>query len=155
VETYAWRVLQNSSEDEPAAVEPTRRWAVEVALRPGVTDSVAESLLRAAQVAGIAGLRQAATGRRYELAGELDRAQVERIARGLLANDVIQTYSVNSPIPPPFVPAQAADDTAETIPLRGLDDAGLLALSLARRLSLDVQEMRAIVQHFRQEGRDL
>ncbi|MCC7355642.1 MAG: phosphoribosylformylglycinamidine synthase subunit PurS, partial [Anaerolineae bacterium] len=141
--------------DGPAtSVRSPDSWVVEVALRPGVTDSVAESLVRAAQVAGIAGLRQAATGRRYELAGSLMASQVERIAQSLLANAVIQTYTINAPIPPPFVPAQPPDDNVEVIALREADDAELLAISRARRLSLDLHEMRAIAQHFRQEGRD-
>ncbi len=154
VETYAWQGLDGSGPAGAAAPLPAGSWVVEVALRPGVTDSVAESLVRAARVAGIPGLQQAATGRRYELTGDLDAEQVERIAGSLLANTVIQTYAVNAPIPPPFVPAQPPDDTVEVIPLREAEDADLLAISRSRRLSLDLNEMRAIARHFRQEGRD-
>ncbi len=153
VETYTWQALDGDGSG-PAIVSPPGSWVVEVALRPGVTDSVAESLLRAARVAGIGGLRQAATGRHYELMGDLDAEQVERIAQSLLANTVIQTYTINAPMPPPFVPAQPPDDTVEVIPLREADDDELLAISRARRLSLDLREMRAIARHFRQEGRD-
>jgi phosphoribosylformylglycinamidine (FGAM) synthase-like enzyme/phosphoribosylformylglycinamidine (FGAM) synthase PurS component len=153
VEAYTWQALDDDG-NISAAGSAGGIWVVEVALRPGVTDSVAESLVRAAQVAGITGLRQAATGRRYELMGNLEAGQVERIAQSLLANTVIQTYTINAPISPPFVPAQPPDDTVEIIPLREADDAELLAISRARRLSLDLREMRAIAQHFRQEGRD-
>ena len=153
VETYTWQALDGDG-SMVVAKPPMGSWVVEVALRPGVTDSVAESLVRAAQVAGISGLRQAATGRRYELVGNLEASQVERIARSLLANTVIQTYTINAPIAPPFVPARPPDDTVEVIPLREADDSELLAISRARRLSLDLHEMRAIARHFRQEGRD-
>ena len=68
---------------------------VEVALLPGVTDSVAESLLAGARLIGVAGLARAATGRRYVVAGQVSTDQARRLAEGLLANVVIQTYAVD------------------------------------------------------------
>ena len=71
-------------------------WSVEVTLSPGVTDSVAESLLAGAWLIGVPQLEQAATGQRYVLRGALGEVAVERIAGSLLANGVIQTYHVNA-----------------------------------------------------------
>ncbi|MEJ5197627.1 MAG: phosphoribosylformylglycinamidine synthase subunit PurS, partial [Anaerolineae bacterium] len=127
---------------------------VEVALRPGVTDSVAESLLEGAAMIGVTGLARAATGRRYAIAGRLREDEVQRLAEGLLANVVIQSYAINQPIAPPFVPVQMADATVETIPLRAADDERLLAISRERRLSLDLAEMQAIRDYYRREGRE-
>ena len=129
-------------------------WAVEVALRPGVTDSAAESLLEGARTAGIAGIEAAATAQRYLLEGELDDATIERIAGSLLANPVIQTWCVNHPIEPPFVLAAPARGGVARIPMSGATDPELLALSESRRLSLDLAEMRAIAAWFAAERRE-
>ncbi|MCE1194936.1 hypothetical protein LWX53_00340, partial [bacterium] len=55
------------------AVEPvgaaaeTRGDVVEVAYHPGVTDPVADEILRSARELGVAGAEAAATGQRYEI----------------------------------------------------------------------------------------
>lgn len=127
---------------------------VEVVLLPGVTDSVAESLLEGARMIGAQGLEQAATGQRYVIRGDVTVEEVGRIARQLLANEVIQTYSIDEPVSPPFMPVQAANDTVEVIPITEADDAGLEAISRERRLSLDLAEMRAIQTYYRSVGRE-
>ncbi len=129
-------------------------WTVEVALLPGVTDSVAESLLASARTVGVTGLAAAATGHRYTIGGRLDEGAVRRIASGLLANSVIQTFTVNAPVPPPLVPAQPPDATVEIIPLTQATDPELQAISAERRLALDLAEMQAIQAHFRAQGRE-
>ncbi|PKO20831.1 MAG: phosphoribosylformylglycinamidine synthase [Chloroflexi bacterium HGW-Chloroflexi-1] len=138
--------------------EPSRsianRKSVEVLLRPGVTDSVAESLLEGARMIGEHRLQRAAAARRYVISGDLPDSDVRRIAEGLLANGVIQTYAIDRPAAPPFVPAQPADATVEVIPLAGADDATLEAISHARRLALDLAEMAAIQDYYRGEGRE-
>lgn len=157
VEQAQWRPL--SAAMEPAASGDA--WSVEVTLLPGVTDSVAESLLAGAAMVGVQGLRRAAAGHRYTLMGDLSEADVHRVARGLLANEVIQRYWVNRPASPPFLDDQGGRPTAggeaswvEVIPLCEADDAGLLAISQARRLALDLAEMRAIQAYFRAAGRE-
>ena len=52
---------------------PPDAWSVEVTLLPGVTDSVAESLLAGARLIGVTQLEQAATGQRYVLHGALSQ----------------------------------------------------------------------------------
>ncbi|MDW8316387.1 MAG: AIR synthase-related protein [Anaerolineae bacterium] len=158
VEEALWRPV--SAGAEPAA--PADAWSVEVTLLPGVTDSVAESLMAGAAMIGVHGLRRAASGRRYTLTGDLSEVDVHRVARGLLANEVIQRYWVNRPARPPFLEdgrdgASGEADGApwvEVIPLREADDAGLLAISQARRLALDLAEMRAIQAYFRAAARE-
>ena len=149
VEEAAWRLL-----DVGRVANPSYAWTVEVALLPGVTDSVAESLAASARTIGVTGLAAAATGHRYVIEGPVAESEVRRIASGLLANSVIQTFAINAPVPPPLVPAEPPDATVEIIPLTGLDDAGLVALSRERRLSLDLAEMRAIQAHFRDQHRE-
>lgn len=127
---------------------------IDVVLLPGVTDPVAESLLRAARVLGFEGVRQAATGRRYVLEGEVEASTLEELAVRVCCNPLIERYAVNRPVAPPFVAPQAADETVEVIALRKADDVALEAISRERRLALDLEEMRAIRAYFQQEGRD-
>jgi phosphoribosylformylglycinamidine synthase len=156
VERLAGRLLTDpvtevytlGEEPSPAGVQ-----RVERTLLPGVTDPAAETLTHAAALIGIS-LEQAATGERYDLTGDLTAQAVQRIAAGVLSNAVIHRISVGEAISAPFVPAAPTDLTVETIPVRGLDDAALLALSAERRLSLDLAEMRAIRAYFEAEGRD-
>jgi phosphoribosylformylglycinamidine synthase len=133
---------------------------VEVALLPGVTDSVAESVREGAAMIGVAGLQQAASGHRYLLYGSITRDDVHRLATGLLANEVIQAFHVGEPVDPPFMrlldqstPEQIAR-AVETIPLRQAGAEELLAISRDRRLSLDLAEMRAIRDYYASEDRE-
>lgn len=128
--------------------------SVEVSPLPGVTDSVAESLLRVAHGLGFSALHAAATGTRVRLHGLWDEAAVQGVARGLLANEVVQRFTVDSPVPPPFVADTPAPPRVERVPLRGADDAALLAISQSRRLSLNLDEMRAVRSWFEGQGRE-
>src|SRR5690606_37174535 len=65
------------------------RHIVETALWPGVTDPVADQIVRCAALLGFTGVQRAATGRRYELHGALSEAEVDFLARRLLSNLVI------------------------------------------------------------------
>src|SRR6266508_3302621 len=64
---------------------------LEVALRPGVTDPVAEQLVRAAHELHLDGVHRAATGQRFVLCFDQNTDHVsisESIAKSLLANNV-------------------------------------------------------------------
>jgi len=104
-----------------------------VGLRPGVTDSVAESLIRGARVIGVT-LQQAATARRYIFHGRLSTADVQRIARELLCNEIIHVYSLD-PLKPPFAPPAEASEVVETVALRGTSDETLKHISATRSAS--------------------
>ncbi|MAF13145.1 hypothetical protein CMK11_22050, partial [Candidatus Poribacteria bacterium] len=66
-------------------------WIAEAHFKPGVTDSVGESVIRGAAVIGIEGVARAATGQKVYLLADIDRDAAERIANRVLINDVIQT----------------------------------------------------------------
>ena len=70
-QTAAWR---------PARAPKAGGPVIEVALRPGVTDPVAEQVVRAARMLGIAGVERAATG--VHAAVDLDRCRDGLAARG-------------------------------------------------------------------------
>ncbi len=159
IEQATWQILDSLDKNPtPNPRPPAPTWQIEVTLLPGVTDSVAESLLEGAQMAGLPGLEQAATGHRYTLTGAIEAQAAQRIATRLLANEVIQTYRINQPIPPPFVPVLSStyskNDNVELIPLTNADEAELARISGARRLSLDQAEMQAIQAYYRRERRE-
>jgi phosphoribosylformylglycinamidine synthase len=126
--------------------------AVETALLPGVTDASAQAVSLAAATIGLP-VSAVATGKRFEIEGDVDEEVLAQLAKRLLANPVIEHWSVG-PIEPTFVDADAVGDTGvELVELEGLDDEALLALNQDRGLSLDLAELRAIVEHFRSAGR--
>jgi phosphoribosylformylglycinamidine synthase len=126
--------------------------AVETALLPGVTDASAQAVALAATTIGLP-ISAVATGKRFEIEGDVDDEVLSQLARRLLANPVIEHWSVG-PIEPTFVDADAVGDTGvELVDLEGLDDEALLALNNDRGLSLDLAELRAIAEHFRTAGR--
>ena len=130
------------------------QFTIETTLLPGVTDPPAENLRHAAELLGIDGLARVATGHRYELAGDLNKSDKQRLATELLANPVIQRFAIDQPISPPFFAYQESDGLVEEITLRGVDDDILLAISQERRLALNLEEMQAVRAYYEQEGRD-
>ena len=86
-------VIQYFTIDKPAA--RSFDWLIEVGFRPGVTDNVGKTAAEAVRLLLGQG-RDAGvfTSRQYCLTGRLDGAHVERIASGLLANDLIQRYEI-------------------------------------------------------------
>ena len=138
---------------------------LEVALRPGVTDPVAEQIVRAAHEIGIHGVHHAATGQRFTLqfhasvssSSVLPSSDLIRLSAALsaalLSNNVIQHWAIGS-IEPSFPEEIASSGTVELIPLRSISDEELLSLSKSRRAALDLREMQAIQNYFIQEQRD-
>jgi phosphoribosylformylglycinamidine synthase len=126
---------------------------IETALRPGVTDPVAEQIVRCAHMLGIDRVERAATGKRFVVYGDLSEADYHTLAKRLLANDVIERYALG-PIDPIFPHPAEASGNVEIIPVRNLDDDGLLAVSRDRRAALDLAEMQAVQVYFRSIDRD-
>lgn len=126
---------------------------IEVALRPGVTDPVAEQIVRAARLLGIGGVQRAATGQRYVVHGNLSKSDLLTLTRRLLANNVIHHYALGE-IEPSFPQSAEASGQIEHLSLLDQDEAGLLALSAQRRAALDLAEMQAIQDYYRKQGRE-
>jgi phosphoribosylformylglycinamidine synthase subunit PurSL len=125
---------------------------VEVALRPGVTDPVAQEIVRAAHELGFQGVQRAATGLRFEIEG-LDAAQSEKLARQLLANNVIQRWTIGE-IAPSFPEEAESSGDVEILPILELSNNELLDLSKDRRAALDLAEMQAVQAYYRKIDRD-
>lgn len=128
--------------------------AIEISFLPGVTDSVAENLLKAAHHLGYTGLEQAATGIRYEPTKSLSAKALEKLALNF-ANPVIQRFAINQRVQPPFFdPPSSWKPVVETIQLQQASDAALLQIAKERRLALDLNEMQAIRNYYQQEQRE-
>ncbi|MCE9644422.1 MAG: phosphoribosylformylglycinamidine synthase subunit PurL [Chloroflexi bacterium] len=128
---------------------------LEVALRPGVTDPVAEQIVRAAYEIGIDGVWRAATAQRFVLKFNepAEQPAVDQIVKNLLANPVIQHWAMGEIIPS-FPQEAESSGTVEILPIRSLDQEELLALSRERRAALDLAEMQAVQNYFLKEQRD-
>jgi phosphoribosylformylglycinamidine synthase len=125
---------------------------IEVHLKPGVMDPVAQSCEQAIKDMGFA-VSSVRTARRYELEGELDDAQRDAIARKLLANAVIEdVYFVAHT--PAEVHGHSYEFKVTQVPIRELDDAGLIKLAKEGDLFLNLTEMKAIQGYFRSLGRE-
>ncbi len=136
-------------------VETAAPHIIEVTLHPGVTDTTAESLLRAIQQLNITSVAHTATGQRYEIHEPLTQEQLHALAASAFCNTVIQRYTLDAAIEPPFASAAAGtrQGLIEQIELRGLDDNALMAISRERRLSLDLAEMRAVQAYYTAQQR--
>ncbi|MEQ1872831.1 MAG: phosphoribosylformylglycinamidine synthase subunit PurL [Ilumatobacteraceae bacterium] len=147
VQTAEWRAVDTSTSATSA------EQVIETARRPGVTDSVAEQIVRAAHELGISAVQRAATGNSYRVGGRLEAGDLRTLAERLLANSVIQHFKIGS-IEPTFPQSAQGSARVDIVPLRELNADGLLALSRDRRAALDLAEMEAIQNYFRLEDRD-
>ena len=137
--------------------------AVSVGYKPGVTDPVAKSARVAIEdllgrPLGDAG--HVYTGRLFLLGG-VGRDAAGRIARALLANEVIERVSVQTfqewlGSPPDLAVPRVAEHPARPVEAVSLDleDAGLAKLSRDRLLALSVEEMRTLRDAFRRAAQD-
>ena len=126
---------------------------IEIHLKSGVTDPVAESVMAAIKDMGEtpAGVR---TARKYVLLGELKPSQIDTIARKILANDVIEDVVIGDEAEPPSPHLKPYELNLVHWPIRDLDDAGLEALSKEKDLFLNLVEMRTIQDYYRRLGRE-
>lgn len=133
-------------------------WLLAVGLLPGVTDAVGRSVERAAEDC----LGRRLEGHAYTsvlyLVWGIAQTELERAARELLHNPLIQrakleraprVLDLGVPRAGSATPAAVA-----RVPLREADDATLERISAAGMLALSLAEMRAIAAHFRERGRD-
>ena len=127
-------LLQTGSWDR--CISSKGNHVVESMLHPGVTDPVATELQRLAGTAGIEVV--AATGKRFALIGEIERRDVDRLASSVLANPIIEQWSIDSFAGPIHNPnSDAQRPLAGQIDLSSATtDEDLIALNVERGLAL-------------------
>ncbi len=131
------------------------RARVLVAKKPGVTDSIAQTLAHAMEASELSAPDpQVATFQAWEFEGELQHTDLDQIARRLLANPVIEDVHIQSE-ELAFAPAsEESDHDRVEVPILGLGDEELLTLSHEGTFSLNLTEMKAIQAHFQEQGRE-
>ncbi len=152
-------IIQEFSINRPLA--KNFDWLIEVGFRPGVTDNVGKTAREAIALllGGTLGERKinVYTSRQYLLSGTLTKADAERIAHDLLANDLIERYQVvgkeefdfqnGLPAVVPQVTGKG-DPQLATINLTQLDAKTLLKISQEKLLALNLEEMQTIAKYF-------
>ena len=130
-----------------------RATLLEVHLKSGVTDPVAESVMTAIRDMG-ATPAHVRTARKYVLLGEAKPAVVDTIARKVLANDCIEDVVIGDEAEPPSPHLSPYELEITYWPITELTEADLVELSKQKDLFLNLVEMKAIQEHYRQLGRE-
>ncbi len=126
---------------------------IEVHLKSGVTDPVAQSVMAALADMGVKA-DNVRTARKYLLLGEIKRSQADMIAKRVLANDCIEDCVVGDEAEPPSPHLKPYELEVVHWPITDLDDEGLEALSKDKDLFLNLIEMQTIQKHYRDFGRE-
>jgi phosphoribosylformylglycinamidine synthase len=148
-----WQEFYMPSDEVPLA--STNEMVVEVTYRPGVTDPVAEQLLRATRMINHYKVDAASSGQRFVVKGEnLSPDLMHKLAKRLFANAVIQYYALGR-ITPTFPQETIASGRVDRFQLAEMSSEQLLRLSQERRAALNLEEMQAIQSYCQREGRDL
>lgn len=147
----------HTAQTAPAATDFD--WIIEVGFRPGVTDNEGRTARETLRT--VLGERNADiavyTSTQYLISGDLSRAQVEHIAKDLLANELIQRFQIAGKddwTASPGFPARTAavtgeaSSTVDIVDLSSMDDAALMQLSRENILALNLEEMRCIRDYY-------
>jgi len=124
-------------------------YSVEVAYNAGVTDPVAETIIKAVADLGISGVRAAKTAQRYLISGQLDESELVVISSRLLVNPIIQHVVAEEPVAFPKNPQYHFK--LKHVDLPSADKEGLA--KLAQQFGFTDDEMRTIAAYFQREGR--
>jgi phosphoribosylformylglycinamidine synthase subunit PurSL len=133
---------------------------IEVHLKPGVMDPVAESAQMA--IADLLGVPtqdgqppvEVRTGRKFVLLGHVNDDMTQVIAKRLLVNESIETGYFEAFTPAEFPHGHPYTFKLTHVAVRDLSEDQLVALSRQGHLFLDLREMQAIQTYFREQGRD-
>jgi len=155
--TQVWRVMEPGAfggrEGRPAAGGSGMAHRATVMKRAGVMDPVEASAVQALADLGLPGA-SVRTACFYEFREQLSREEREAIGSRALSNPVIEeVFWDGAPLPPPFAAGREYHMELVEISLEGRSDGDLVKLSEAHTLSLDLEEMQAIRDHFRTAGR--
>ena len=136
-----------------APAGPSMATLIEVHLKSGVTDPVAESVTAAIGDMGVAA-EHVRTARKYVLLGTLNDSQKETIARRALANDCIEDVIYGSDEEPPSPHTKAYELDVKEIAIRNIDDDSLVSVSKSMDLFLNLREMQTIQAHYKDLERE-
>ncbi|HAB13107.1 MAG TPA: phosphoribosylformylglycinamidine synthase subunit PurL [Planctomycetaceae bacterium] len=149
VEDHSIRSLDGSA-DSPT---DDGNQLINVLFKPGVTDNVAQSTLKALGELGLP-VEAVATCRKYRVNSDASATDLARLAERVLANDAIE-HIVEGPLAIDSI-ALGSDYTfqLQSVALRDMDDDALQRQSRDGQLYLSLEEMRTIRDHFTSLDRD-
>ncbi|MBN2317248.1 MAG: phosphoribosylformylglycinamidine synthase subunit PurL [Sedimentisphaerales bacterium] len=130
-----------------------RATLIEVHLKSGVTDPVAESVMAAVTDMG-ANADNVRTARKYVMLGQLSQNETNTIAKKLLSNDCIEDCLIGNEAEPPSPHLKPYELQVVHWLICDLDDDGLMALAKEKDLFLNLVEMQTIQKHYRDLGRE-
>jgi phosphoribosylformylglycinamidine synthase len=129
-------------------------WEIDIYPAEGQPDRAAERLIAAARELGLAGDLRIATARGYLVQGDsLDRRQLERLAKELLADVVVERATVERVGEPIAEPAQGGQHQSVSVVLKPgvMDPVAQSALAAAADLGIRPQAV-ATLRKYRIEG---
>ncbi|MBA7613245.1 Phosphoribosylformylglycinamidine synthase subunit PurL [subsurface metagenome] len=126
---------------------------IEVHLKSGVTDPVAESVMAAVADMGVKA-DNVRTARKYVLLGEITQSQTDTITKKILSNDCIEDCVIGNEAEPPSPHPKPYELQLTHRPIRDLDDNELTALSKEKDLLLNLVEMQTIQKYYQELGRE-
>ena len=126
---------------------------IEVHLKSGVTDPVAESVMTAIADMGVKA-DHVRTARKYVLLGEITQKQTDKIAQKILSNDCIEDCVIGDEAEPPSPHLKPYELQIVNWPICELSDDQLTALSKEKDLFLNLVEMQTIKKYYQQLGRE-
>lgn len=127
---------------------------IEVHLKSGVTDPVAESVRSALSDMGAGQVASVRTARKYVLLGNVSEQEKEMIARRILANDCIEDVIDGADAEPPSPHTEPYEMKLTQIPIRDLSDEQLMQLSKDMDMFLNLKEMQTIQNEYRKLDRE-
>jgi phosphoribosylformylglycinamidine synthase len=147
-EVFVDPVLEEGSCDRPFE---GRGAGISVWKQTGVMDPAEASILRALRALGEEPTR-AVTAQTYWIESDADPDAILAAVKRSLANEVIEEIGLG-PVPTPRdLPRGGGKVTIPRVPLEGLSDDELVAISRRHVLALNAEEMRVIRDHFRALG---
>lgn len=149
-ELLADPVAEMTSCGEPVYKNDDRLRVIEIGFNPGVMDTVALSTSKAIRDLGIKDVASIRTGVKYAIWGVMSDDDILIAASRLFYNPLIQ-HIVREEKILPVVPYKFE---LISIPLVDASDDKLLEISEDGQLSLNLDEMKAVQQHFLELGRE-
>ena len=137
--------------DVSRVLQPHRQFAeghvIQISRKPGVMDPVEQSAKKAIKDLGFEA-KSVKTIRKYFLEGKLTVAELDTIARKILANEVIEDITFDLELPFQDIPLAKYKLHLATVDILGADDKKLLEISRKGMLSLNLAEMQTVRGHF-------
>jgi phosphoribosylformylglycinamidine synthase len=135
-----------------AAAGLAKATIIEIHLKSGVTDPVAESVMTAIGDMGEK-CQTVRTARKYILFGEINDKQLKKIVRRL-SNDCIETVVISTEVEPPSPHLAPYELKLKTVDITKLNEEQLVELSKKMDLFLNAVEMKSIQDYFKSLGRE-